>query len=123
MQATASISRFRSGVAALLASLVFALGLLAWMPDVHARLHAQGNNVACSSRHDDSAADHSSPTADEAGCVVTLFAQGLPAPMAAPVPLPVLLLAETPDAIAAQAAPAPSPERLHPPALAPPAAV
>ncbi len=122
MPAPAPISPLRSGVAALLAGLVFALGLLAWMPDVHARLHHPAADHACCTTHEDASPAHSAPEGD-GGCVVTLFAQGLPTPVAAPVPLPPRVLAETILPAAPQAAPAPAPDRLHPPALAPPATV
>ncbi len=122
MRAPAPLSPLRSGVAALLAGLVFALGLLAWMPEVHARLHHPAADQACSSAHKDASDTHSAPEGEH-GCVVTLFAQGLPTPVAAPVALPPRVLAETTLPTAPESAPAAAPDRLHPPALAPPAAV
>lgn len=70
----------------LLAALIFALGLLNAAPVAHERLHAGGHD------HD------SGHTAvhDDTGCAVTLFAQGVTAPLDLPrLPAPSLLCLAT----------------------------
>lgn len=117
-----SLAPLQAATAFALAAMVFVLGLLALSPDLHARLHAPaGPAPACTADHDHADAAPAA-LADDSGCVVTLFAQGLPAPDLAPQALPPRLLVgpALPPIPVAQAPRAPA--RLHPPAQAPPAA-
>lgn len=78
--------RIHSALVWLLAALIFALGLLNAAPAAHERLHAGGHD------HD------SGHTAvhDDTGCAVTLFAQGVTAPLDLPrLPAPRLLCLAT----------------------------
>lgn len=122
MSPPANISPLRRGIAVLLAGLVLALGVLAWMPDLHARLHAAVTHSDCAQAPGSTADDaHPAAPADDSACVVTLFAQGLTTPVAPPLPLPPRTLAEITPAALPEIALPPAPDRLHPPALAPPA--
>lgn len=122
MPLPANPSPLRRGVAVLLAGLVLALGMLAWMPDLHARLHAAAAHSDCAGTSAPPAGDaHPAAPADDSACVVTLFAQGLTTPVAPPLPLPPRTLADITTAALLEIALPPAPHRLHPPALAPPA--
>ena len=104
-------------LAGLLALLIFALVCAVQSPAAHAWLH--GGHAVRSAGHPDAQVVPDGP--DEAGCPVTLFAQGLTVPLVTPVlDVPRLLAApQSPPTPAAVAAAAPG--RLHPPAQAPPA--
>jgi len=69
MPARPSSAPFRL-LAIFLAAVVLALGLLAWSPDAHARLHAASASEPCH-------ADHLPDAGDDTDCVITLFAQVL----------------------------------------------
>ena len=77
---------FTRALAALLAALIFALGLFSASPDAHAWLHAHA------AAHAHEAGDphtHDDPTAvasDDTGCAILLYAQGLL--VATPLSLP-----------------------------------
>lgn len=99
--------RLRLAGAALLATLVFVLGLLGSSPVLHAALH-----------HDDHG--HAALPADDSGCVVLLYAHGVtapPPPVVAPTPPPLArAVHEFPrDQIAR-----PDPGHLRPPGRGPP---
>lgn len=114
--------RLQSATALALAAMVFVLGLLALSPDLHARLHGLADPAsACADGRDHTDASPSTTLADDSGCVVTLFAQGLPAPDLAPQALPPRLMVgpALPPIPLAQASR--DSARLHPPAQAPPA--
>lgn len=97
-------------LAGLLAFFVLALACAVQSPAAHAWLHgdAHGDHTA-----------HAAP--DDAGCPVTLFAQGLTLPLVAPMPGGPLLLAGALLPVLPGASAPSSPDRLHPPAHAPPA--
>jgi hypothetical protein len=63
-------SRLSRATAALGALLVLVLAVLASSPDLHERLHSQGAGAAVPAKTAPAAAD-------DDGCVVTLFSQGL----------------------------------------------
>lgn len=112
-------------LAVILALLVFGLHLLASAPAAHAWLHqAAAHTDICAA-----ADDHGAPASDDrgettahhdAGCAVSVFAQGCTTEPAAPdIAAPQIFSAPAiPPAITRHLAAAPA--RLHPPAHAPP---
>ena len=104
-------------LAGLLAFFVLALVCAVQSPVAHDWLHASRSSCTAHS------AGHALPDAGppgDIGCPVTLFAQGFTLPLAAPAPdLPRLLTCPAPPAGPVACLPA-APDRLHPPAHAPP---
>jgi hypothetical protein len=68
--------------ASLAAALVLVLTILAASPDLHGLLHGRGPGDAGLGHQDAVPSRGGRPAADEDGCAVTLFAQGLLPPLA-----------------------------------------
>jgi hypothetical protein len=67
---------FARATASLAVALVLALTVLGASPDLHERLHRHGPGAAGTSQHGGGHSPSGQP-ADEDGCVVTLFTQGV----------------------------------------------
>ncbi|GEM_PF-501336 len=110
------ISRLQGALAVVLATVVFALGLLSVSPTAHAHLHAGHDEC-----HDTSSEPHThSQPHDDAGCAVTLFQHGVTTPVdlprvAAPLAAPVASVSPTRDTLEL-----PAPPHLLRPARGPP---
>ncbi len=122
----------RRALSALLAVWVLMLACAVQSPSAHAWLHvAQRDNCvypehSAHATSSDNSAAHAATTAgldSDAGCPVTLFAQGLTLPLVAPGLRAPELLPEPAPLLRADRPALPAPARLHPPAHAPPARV
>jgi len=124
---TPSARRFFAGAfACVLSVLVFALGLLAVSPDIHARLHTHAH---LDHDHDEAGApadhvhsDGAHLPADDANCAIVLFAQGVSLPLELPrvtAPQPQVLVEFNP--LSRDELRFSPPRYLHPPGRGPPA--